>query len=57
MGLSDIKIAPSVASSAIPPWLFPMPVVDTQLYEEKHKERSILTQQCSNILSKHIIAQ
>ncbi len=27
-----------------PPWLFPMPVVDTQLYEEKHnKERSILT--------------
>ncbi len=44
MGLSDIKIAPSVASSAIPPWLFPMPVVDTQLYEEKHnKERSILT--------------
>ncbi len=44
MGLSDIKITPSVATSAIPPWLFPMPVVDTQLYEGKHnKERSILT--------------
>ncbi len=44
MGLSDITIAPSVATSAIPPWLFPMPVVDTQLYEGKHnKERSILT--------------
>ncbi len=38
IGLSDIKIAPSVATSAIPPWLFPMPVVDTT-----GKERSILT--------------
>ncbi len=43
MGLCDIDIAPSVATSAIPPWLFPMPVVDIQLYEEKHKEKSILT--------------
>ncbi len=41
MGLCDIDIAPSVATSAIPPWLFPMPVVDIQLYEEKHnKEKS-----------------
>uniref|UniRef100_A0A671QEF9 Reverse transcriptase domain-containing protein n=1 Tax=Sinocyclocheilus anshuiensis TaxID=1608454 RepID=A0A671QEF9_9TELE len=44
MGISDINIAPSVATSAIPPWLFPMPVVDIQLYEEKHnQERSMLT--------------
>ncbi len=50
MGLSDIKIAPSVATSAIPPWLFPMPVVDTQLYEGKHnKERSILTNRSAAI--------
>lgn len=38
MGLSDINIASSVATSVIPPWLYPIPVVDVQLYEEKHNK-------------------
>ncbi len=45
--LCDIDIAPSVATSAIPPWLFPMPVVIFN-YEEKHnKEKSILNKYSS----------
>ncbi len=36
MGLSDIHVAPTVARSAIPPWLFPVPLIDIQLHKEKH---------------------
>ncbi len=43
MGLSDIHIAPNVARSAVPPWLFPMPLIDIQLHKEKHNnETSVL---------------
>ncbi len=43
MGLSDIHVAPTVARSAIPPWLFPMPLIDIQLHKEKHNnETSVL---------------
>ncbi len=43
MGLSDIHVAPTVTRSAIPPWLFPMPLIDIQLHKEKHNnETSVL---------------
>ncbi len=43
MGLSDIHVAPTVARSAVPPWLFPMPLLDIQLHKEKHNnETSVL---------------
>ncbi len=36
-------IAPTVARSAIPPWLFPMSLIDIQLHKEKHNnETSVL---------------
>ncbi len=40
MGLSDIHVAPTVARSAIPPWLFPMPLIDIQLHKEKHNNET-----------------
>ncbi len=36
----NIHIAPTVARSAIPPWLFPMPLMDIQLHKEKHNNET-----------------
>uniref|UniRef100_A0A9J8CA31 Uncharacterized protein n=1 Tax=Cyprinus carpio carpio TaxID=630221 RepID=A0A9J8CA31_CYPCA len=38
IGLSDFNVAPTVARSAIPPWLFPMPLIDIQLLENVDPE-------------------
>lgn len=42
IGLSDFNVAPTVARSAIPPWLFPMPLIDIQLLKEKHNDTNRL---------------
>lgn len=34
LGISEYEISQTVAISAIPPWLFPVPVVDLNLLEE-----------------------
>ncbi len=37
MELKDHEIAPSVAIPAIPPWLFPMPLIDLQIHKRIKK--------------------
>ncbi len=51
MCLSD-TCCPTVARTAVPPWLFPMPLIDIQLHKEKHnKETSVLE---SSVVQKYI---
>lgn len=35
IGLTQIHVSPTVEILVIPPWLFPMPIVDLQILEEK----------------------
>ncbi len=40
MGFSDIYISSTVARSAIPPWPFPMPLIDIKLHKQKYNNET-----------------
>lgn len=43
LGLKEYLIAPSVPIPAIPPWMYPMPLIDLQIHKEINNQISIPT--------------